>query len=74
MAKYLYDNFIIKLSEKFNRRLEEIETDFNFELGDEFEFAICDILQDLLPTKFGVTRGFVVNKDGVKAGDDIIIY
>lgn len=74
MAKYLYDDFIVKLSEKFNRRLEEIETDFNFELGDEFEFAICDILQDLLPSKFGVTRGFVVNRDGVKIGDDIIIY
>lgn len=74
MQKYLYDDFIIRLSEKFTRRLEEIESDFNFELGDEFEFAICDILRDLLPDKFGVARGFVVNKDGTKRGDDIIIY
>lgn len=74
MAKYLYDNLIVKLAEKFTRRIEEIESDFNFELGDEFEFAICEILQSLLPDKFGVTRGFVVNKDGSKKGDDIIIY
>jgi hypothetical protein len=74
MQTYLYNDFIINLSEKFNRRLEEIESDFNFELGDEFEYAICDILQDLLPDNFGVTRGFVVNKDGSKKGDDIIIY
>lgn len=74
MQTYLYDDFIIRLSEKFTRRLEDIEKDFNFELGDEFEFAICDILQNLLPDNFGVTRGFVVNKDGSKKGDDIIIY
>ncbi|HCQ13811.1 DUF6602 domain-containing protein [Flavobacterium sp.] len=74
MAQYLYDDFILKLSERFNRRLEDIENDYNFELGDEFEFAICDILKDLLPSKFGVTRGFVVTKDGLKGGDDIIIY
>lgn len=74
MQKYLYDDLIIRLSEKFSRRLEEIEHDFNFELGDEFEFAICDILQNLLPDKFGVARGFVVNKEGDKKGDDIIIY
>lgn len=74
MAKYLYDDFIVRLSEKFIRRLEEIESDFNFELGDEFEFALCDILQDLLPDKFGVARGFVVDQNGNKRGDDIIIY
>jgi len=74
MQKYLYDDLIVRLSEKFTRRLEEIESDFNFELGDEFEFAVCDILQNLLPDKFGVARGFVVNMDGEKKGDDIIIY
>jgi hypothetical protein len=62
------------LSKKFIRRLEDIEADFNFELGDEFEYAICDILQSLLPDNFGVARGFVVNQDGLKRGDDIIIY
>lgn len=74
MGKYLYDDYIIRLSEKFTRRLEDIESDFNFELGDEFEYAVCDILQNLLPDKYGVTRGFVVNRNGEKRGDDIIIY
>src|SRR5690606_9041015 len=74
MEKYLYDGLIVRLAEKFTRRIEEIESDFNFELGDEFEFAICDILQNMLPDKFGVARGFVVNKNGEKKGDDIIIY
>lgn len=74
MENYLYDNLIVRLSQKFTRRIEEIESDFNFELGDEFEFAICDILQSLLPDKFGVARGFVVNMNGDKRGDDIIIY
>jgi hypothetical protein len=74
MTGYLYENFLFNLSEKFSRKISEIEADHNFELGDEFEYAICEMLQDFLPSKFGVTRGFVVSRDGRKAGDDIIIF
>lgn len=70
----IYNNYLKSLSEKFERRLEGISADFNFELGDEFEIAICEILRDFLPLKYGIARGFVVSKDGEKKGDDIIIF
>jgi hypothetical protein len=74
MPTYLYDNYIISLSEKFLRRLEDISTYYNFDFGDEFEIAICQILRSFLPEKFGICRGFVVAKNGDREGDDIIIF
>lgn len=74
MSKYLYDDYVINLSIKIDNRLNEISADFNFDYGDEFEIAICELLRSFLPNKFGICRGFVVNKNGEKAGDDIIIY
>jgi hypothetical protein len=71
---YFYDDYIVELSKKFSARLEDIKADYNFELGDEFEIAICEILRKFLPTKYGICRGFVVDSNGEKAGDDIIIY
>lgn len=32
------------------------------------------MLEDILPAKYGVCRGFVVAANGEKAGDDLIIY
>jgi len=72
--KYFYDDYIVELSKKFSSRLEDIKADYNFELGDEFEIAICEILRNFLPTKYGICRGFIVDSKGEKAGDDIIIY
>lgn len=74
MATGLYGGFIERLSRKVEARLDDIEAVFNFDLGDEFEIAMCMVLEDLLPEKFGVCRGFVVSSDGQKAGDDVIIY
>lgn len=74
MSRYLYDNFIINLSVKIRNRLSEISADYNFDYGDEFEIAICRLLRDFLPNKYGICRGFVVDQSGKKAGDDIIIY
>lgn len=74
MQKYFYDDFIIKLATKINNRLSEISADYNFDFGDEFELAICELLRSFLPSKYGICRGFVVNKAGEKSGDDIIIY
>ena len=42
--------------------------------GGEFEIAICQILREFLPNKYGICRGFVVSSDGEIAGDDIIIF
>jgi hypothetical protein len=69
-----YGGFIEKLSRKVEARLGDIEAIFNFDFGDEFEVAICALLEDILPARFGVCRGFVVAESGKKAGDDLIIY
>lgn len=70
----MYDNYVKKLSNKFSNRLRDISADYNFDYGDEFEIAICQVLRDFLPDKFGVCRGFIVDRNGSKVGDDIIIY
>lgn len=72
--KYLYGDYIENLHSRFLKRLDQIEAHHNFELGNEFEVAICQILRSFLPTKYGVCRGFVVSRDGETAGDDIIVY
>ena len=74
MSKFLYADLAVNLSKKIKGRLDDISVDYNFDFGDEFEIAICEILRSFLPNKFGICRGFVVNKEGNKAGDDIIIY
>jgi hypothetical protein len=35
---------------------------------------MCALLEDILPARFGVCRGFVIAEDGRSAGDDLIIY
>lgn len=74
MSQYLYGNYVITLSKHFSSELDTISAEYNFDYGDEFEIALCDVLQGFLPEKFGVCRGFVVSKDGELAGDDIIIF
>jgi hypothetical protein len=69
-----YGGYIERLARKVEARLQDIEAIYNFDLGDEFEVAICALLEDILPSKYGVCRGFVVAENGEKAGDDLIIY
>lgn len=71
---YLYKDYAKNLHNSFVRRLDEISAEFNFDLGPEFEIAICEILSSFLPSKYGVCRGFAVTAEGSTAGDDIIIY
>ncbi|AIB37883.1 DUF6602 domain-containing protein [Pseudomonas simiae] len=70
----LYGGYIERLAKKVEARLQDIEAIYNFDLGDEFELALCALLEDVLPAKYGVCRGFVVAEDGRTAGDDVIIY
>ncbi len=70
----LYDNFVRDLSERFEQALVMIRAEHNFELGPEFEVAICKTLRIVLPQKYGICRGYVVSALAEKAGDDIIIY
>lgn len=69
-----YGGYIERLSRKIEARLADIEAIFNFDLGDEFEVAMCQLLEDILPGKYGICRGFVIAEDGKRAGDDLIIY
>lgn len=74
MSTYLYKDFVKDLSKRFASELEAISAEYNFELGDEFEIALCDIFRRVLPTRYGICRGHIVSADGKSAGDDIIIY
>jgi hypothetical protein len=71
---YLYDDFLPDFQKKIDTYLTTIKANFNFDLGIEFEIQLCKLLRIFLPSKYGICRGFVVNRHGDKAGDDIIIY
>lgn len=70
----MYPDILKTLSRKIENYLSEIEANYNFDLGPEFEIALCRIFQKVLPSRFGVCRGFVIDRKGRKAGDDIVIY
>ncbi len=74
MKNFFYADYIRKLAKQFDDALEEIEVNHNFEYGSEFEVAICKVFRRVLPHKFGVCRGYVVDETGDRAGDDIIIF
>lgn len=69
-----YSGFSKKISDKFESFFSEISAEYNFDLGPEFEIALCKALRIFLPEKYGVCRGFIVTRHGEKVGDDIIIY
>jgi hypothetical protein len=70
----MYNDFIGKISNEFASQIGKIEAEHNFELGDEFELALCKVLRLFLPQKYGICRGYVVNSRGDKRGNDIIIF
>jgi len=74
MQQYLYRDFVANLAKRFDAVLQEIQVEYNFEFGPEFEVAICKVLRRTLPQQFGICRGFVVDKSGELAGDDIIVF
>jgi len=70
----MYKDFVGTISKEFEAALDEIKAIHNFDFGPEFEVAICKTLRRVLPQKFGVCRGFVVNARGDAQGDDIVIF
>lgn len=74
MENYYYNNIIDKISFVFENRIKVNEAIYSFDYGDEFEISICEFLRKFLPLKYGICRGFVIDKYGNKEGDDIIIY
>ena len=69
-----YDNYLQTVAERFESHLSAIAAVHNFDYGPEFEIALCKTLRLALPAKYGVCRGYLVDIDGNKEGDDIIIY
>jgi hypothetical protein len=71
---FIYNNIIDNIAQEFERLIGNIKTVYNFDYGNEFEISVCKFLRKFLPLKYGICRGFVIDKDGNRAGDDIIIY
>jgi hypothetical protein len=69
-----YNKLVESISTAIENKLKEISARYNFDLGEEFEIAICELLATILPEKYGICRGFIVAQDDSFAGDDIIIY
>jgi hypothetical protein len=74
MAKLHYNDFLRRMSARMIERTNGIEAFFGFDYGREFEVILCEMLRRILPERFGVCLGHVVNKRGSQAGDDIIIF
>lgn len=70
----MYRDMVGRLAKIISAEFLKLEAIYNFDLGDEFEVALCKILRQVLPDKYGVCRGHVVTKNNETAGDDIIIY
>ena len=74
MTAFLYNDLVRKIALSFDEALAKIQVEYSFDFGTEFEVAICKTLRQILPPKFGICRGFVINRSGEQAGDDVIIY
>ncbi len=70
----LYNNWLGQLAGRFQAKFDGIRTVHNFDYGDEFEIALCEVLKSIIPRRASVCRGFIVAQDGTVAGDDIIIF
>lgn len=70
----MYKSFVKVIHDKFENHLREIQANYNFDNGDEFEIAICKTLRFVLPKQYGVCRGFIVDSKNEIVGDDIIIF
>ncbi len=74
MTGYNYGKWVKTLSERLEANLSTVDVEHGFEYGSEFEVVICNTLRSILPDKYGVCRGYVIDAKGSKAGDDIIIF
>ncbi|WP_129577788.1 MULTISPECIES: DUF6602 domain-containing protein [Sorangium] len=71
-----YNGFVEEFDRLLGCRLANIRAKVknNFELGDEFEIALCRVLRELFPDRIGICRGYIVDRNGDSAGDDIIVF
>ncbi|MCX9458462.1 hypothetical protein IG604_22310, partial [Vibrio cholerae] len=69
-----YKSIIENVSKVFSSYFDAISVTYNFDIGSEFEIALCHVFTHFLPEKYGICRGFIVDGDDNSAGDDLIIY
>ena len=69
----MYSNYLETLDIRFKAAFSTIDTVYSFDCGPELEIALCNVLRDALPQKYGICRGFAVDRSGNLFGDDIII-
>ena len=69
-----YNDLVNNITKAVENKFNEISTRYNFDNGEEFEIALCELFKLILPNKYGVCRGFAVTKDNHFAGDDLVIY
>lgn len=69
-----YTKLIENIANAVESQFKEISARYNFDYGEEFEIAICELLAKILPDQYGICRGFVVTEKDLYTGDDIIIY
>lgn len=74
MSSYLYGDYVKRLANLFEAKLLSIEATYGFQYGEEYEVVLCEALRSALPMRYGVCRGFVIDRDGRQAGDDVVIY
>jgi hypothetical protein len=70
----LYGNWLGEIANRFQSKFDAIYAVHNFDYGDEFEIALCEVLRTILPGRAAVCRGYVIAQDGRMAGDDIIVF
>lgn len=70
----MYNRYLSTLTSRFHQSFASIQAYYNFDYGDEFEIALCEVFSELLPERYGVCRGFAVTHDDESAGDDILIF
>jgi hypothetical protein len=69
-----YSVFVENISNAIEDKMKQMSSIYNFDNGPEFEIALCELLRQILPDKYGICRGFVVTENIQTEGDDIIIY
>ena len=74
VIEYIYNGIVENIAQEFERELGSIMAGFNFDYGGGFFICVCKFLRRFLPLKYGICRGFVVDRHGNTAGDDIITY
>lgn len=59
-----YGDYLDNITHRCASLLGDISAGYNFDYGVEFEIALCHLLRAVLPSKYGICRGFVVSFDG----------